>query len=89
MRRRLRSIAMRVSLKSGMQRSEQYNLRWGDIQPSNHAPTKTKNGKPRNAFIIGDVAEALKHLRNLDLERRDRSGTQPNKSPRDVVFAKS
>jgi site-specific recombinase XerD len=31
----------------------------------------------------------LKQLRNLDLERRDRSGTQQNKSPRDVVFAKA
>jgi site-specific recombinase XerD len=50
---------------------------------------KTKNGKPRNAFIIDDAAKALKQLRELDLERRDRSGNQPNKSPQDVVFAKA
>ena len=85
-----RLIEFEVSLKSGMRRSEQYNLRWGDIDFDRRIMRlrKTKNGKPRNAFIIEDVAEALKQLRELDLERRDRSRSQPNKAPTDVVFAK-
>lgn len=86
-----RLLEFEVSLKSGMRRSEQYNLRWGDVDFERRVMRlrKTKNGKPRNAFIIDDVATALKQLRGLDLERRDRSGTQPNKSPQDVVFAKA
>jgi site-specific recombinase XerD len=86
-----RLLEFEVSLKSGMRRSEQYNLRWGDVDFERRIMRlrKTKNGKPRNAFIIDDVAKALKQLRDLDLERRDRSGSQPNKSPQDVVFAKA
>jgi site-specific recombinase XerD len=86
-----RLLEFEVSLKSGMRRSEQYNLRWGDVDFERRIVRlrKTKNGKPRNAFIIDDVATALKQLRDLDLERRDRSVTQPNKSPQDVVFAKA
>jgi site-specific recombinase XerD len=86
-----RLLEFEVSLKSGMRRSEQYNLRWGDVDFDRRIMRlrKTKNGKPRNAFMIDDVAEALKHLRDLDLERRDRSGDLPNNSPKDVVFAKA
>lgn len=86
-----RLLEFEVSLKSGMRRSEQYNLRWGDVDFERRILRlrKTKNGKPRNAFIIDDAANALKQLRDLDLERRDRSGNQPNKSPQDVVFAKA
>jgi site-specific recombinase XerD len=86
-----RLIEFEVSLKSGMRRSEQYNLRWGDIDFDRRIMRlrKTKNGKPRNAFIIDDVAVALKQLRELELERRDRSRSQPNKAPTDVVFAKA
>lgn len=86
-----RLLEFEVSLKSGMRRSEQYNLRWGDVDFERRIMRlrKTKNGKPRNAFMIDDVAAALKQLRKLDLERRDRSASQPNKSPEDVVFAKS
>jgi integrase len=86
-----RLLEFEVSLKSGIRRSEQYNLRWGDVDFERRIMRlrKTKNGKPRNAFIIDDVATALKQLRDLDLERRDRSGAQPNKSPQDVVFAKA
>jgi len=85
-----RLLEFEVSVKSGMRRSEQYNLRWGDVDFERRIMRlrKTKNGKPRNAFIIDDVAKALRQLRDLDLERRDRSGNQPNKSPHDVVFAK-
>ncbi|MDR3799704.1 MAG: site-specific integrase [Terracidiphilus sp.] len=86
-----RLLEFEVSLKSGMRRSEQYNLRWGDVNFDRRIMRlrKTKNGKPRNAYIIDDVAAALKQLRDLDLERRDRSGDLPNKSPKDVVFAKA
>lgn len=86
-----RLLEFEVSLKSGMRRAEQYNLRWSDIDFDRRIMRlrKTKNGKPRNAFIIDDVAEALKRLDNLDLERRDRSGSQPNKAPKDSVFAKA
>lgn len=86
-----RLLEFEVSLKSGMRRSEQYDLRWGDVDFDRRIMRlrKTKNGKPRNAYMIDDVAAALKHLRHLDLERRDRSGDLPNKSPKDVVFAKA
>lgn len=86
-----RLLEFEVSLKSGMRRSEQYNLQWGDVDFDRRIMRlrKTKNGKPRNAFIIDDVAAALKQLRELDLERRDRSASQPNKSPDDMVFAKA
>jgi len=86
-----RLLEFEVSLKSGMRRSEQYNLRWADLDFERRIMRlrKTKNGKPRNAFVIDDVADALKKLRDLDLERRDRSGSQPNMSPKDVVFAKA
>ena len=86
-----RLLEFEVSLKSGMRRSEQYNLHWGDVDFDRRIMRlrKTKNGKPRNAYMIDDVAVALKQLRDLDLERRDRSADLPNKSPKDVVFAKA
>jgi len=86
-----RLLEFEVSLKSGMRRSEQYNLRWGDVDFDRRVMRlrQTKNGRPRNAYIIDDVAIALKQLRDLDLERRDRSAGQPNNSPEDVVFAKA
>jgi site-specific recombinase XerD len=86
-----RLLEFEVSLKSGMRRSEQYNLRWGDVDFERRIMrlTKTKNGKPRNAYMIDDVEAALKQLHDLDLERRDRSSSQPNNSPKDVVFAKA
>ncbi|HTD54994.1 MAG TPA: site-specific integrase [Silvibacterium sp.] len=86
-----RLLEFEVSLKSGMRRAEQYNLRWGDVDFDRRIMRlrNTKNGRPRNAFIIDDVAAALKQVRDLDLERRDRSREQPNPSPKDVVFAKA
>jgi integrase len=80
-----------VSIRSGMRRSEQYNLQWSDVDfdAKTMRLRKTKNGKPRNAFIIADVARALHTLKDLDLDRRDRSRGQPNLSPKDSVFAKS
>jgi site-specific recombinase XerD len=86
-----RLLEFEVSLKSGMRRSEQYNLRWSDVDFERRIMRlkQTKNGKPRNAFMIDDVVGAMKRLHDLDLERRDRSGSQPNNSPKDVVFAKA
>lgn len=86
-----RLLEFEVSLKSGMRRSEQYTLRWEDVDFDRRIIRlrKTKNGRPRNAFIIEDVAVALKQLRELNLGRRDRSSDQPNQSPKDVVFAKA
>ncbi len=86
-----RLLEFDVSLKSGMRRSEQYNLRWGDVDFERRIMRlrQTKNGKPRNAFMIDDVVDALRRLRDLDLERRDRSSSQPNNSPKDAVFAKA
>jgi site-specific recombinase XerD len=86
-----RMLEFDVSIRSGMRRSEQYNLRWPDVSFERRTMRlrKTKNGKPRNAYIIDDVAKALRTLKDLDLDRRDRSREQPNKSPKDSVFAKS
>jgi site-specific recombinase XerD len=86
-----RLLEFEVSLKSGIRRSEQYNLRWGDVDFDRRVMRlrKTKNGKPRNAFIIDDVAAALMQLRELHLRRRDRANDQPNGSPKDSVFAKA
>jgi site-specific recombinase XerD len=79
-----------ISIRSGMRRSEQYNLRWPDVDFDRKIMRLrvTKNGKPRNAFIIDDVAKALKVLQGLDAHRRDRSADQPNQAPKDSVFAK-
>ncbi len=86
-----RLLEFEVSLKSGMRRSEQYHLRWGDVDFERRIMRlrQTKNGKPRNAFIIDDVGSALEQLKRLDLRRRDRSSGRPNTSPDDVVFAKA
>jgi site-specific recombinase XerD len=79
-----------ISIRSGMRRSEQYNLRWPDVHFERRTMRlrKTKNGKPRNAFIIDDVAKALKTIKSLGLTRRDRSHDEPNEAPKDSVFAK-
>jgi site-specific recombinase XerD len=86
-----RLLEFEVSLKSGMRRSEQYNLRWPDVDFNRRIMRlrKTKSGKPRNAFIIDDVAGALRQLQGLGLERRNRSSGKPNQSPTDTVFAKA
>jgi len=86
-----RLIEFEVSIKTGMRRSEQYNLRWPDVDFDRRIMRlrKTKNGKPRNAFMIDDVAVVLKQLKELDMDRRDRSATHPNKAPKDTVFAKA
>jgi integrase len=69
-----------------MRRSEQYNLRWPDVDFDRRVMRlrMTKNGKPRNAFIIKDVRKALTTLKDLDVHRR------PGRDKGDdLVFAKS
>jgi site-specific recombinase XerD len=86
-----RMMEFDVSIRSGMRRSEQYNLRWSDVDfdAGTMRLRITKSGKPRNAFIIADVAKALHTLRDLDLGRRDRSREQLNLAPKDSVFSKA
>jgi site-specific recombinase XerD len=81
-----RLIEFEVSIRSGMRRSEQYNLRWPDVDFDRRIMRlrMTKNGKPRNAFIIEDVRKALLTLKALDAHRR--AGKDKGD---DLVFAKS
>jgi len=74
-----------------MRRNEQYTLVWSDVDFEQKVMRlrKTKNGKPRDAYIIRDEARALKQIKMLSLERRDRSRTQPNRAPKNTVFAKA
>jgi site-specific recombinase XerD len=81
-----RMIEFDVSIRSGMRRSEQYNLRWPDVEFERRIMRlrMTKNGKPRNAFIIEDVKKALLRLKELDVHRR----VGKDKGD-DLVFSKS
>jgi site-specific recombinase XerD len=81
-----RMIEFDVSIRSGMRRSEQYNLRWPDVDFDRRIMRlrMTKNGKPRNAFIIDDVRKALLTLKDLDVHRR--AGKDKGD---DLVFSKS
>jgi site-specific recombinase XerD len=85
-----RLIEFEISVKTGMRRSEQYNLRWPDVDFKRRVMRlrKTKNGKPRNAFIIDDVATALKQLQALEITPRKRPKTGNDESMSDLVFAK-
>lgn len=67
-----RMIEFDVSIRSGMRRSEQYNLRWPDVEFDRKIMRlrMTKNGKPRNAFIIEDVKKSLLRLKDLDVRQR-------------------
>jgi site-specific recombinase XerD len=81
-----RMIEFDVSIRSGLRRSEQYNLRWPDVEFDRKIMRlrMTKNGKPRNAFIIEDMKRALLRLKNLDVHQR----AGKDKSD-DLVFSKS
>jgi site-specific recombinase XerD len=81
-----RMIEFDVSIRSGMRRSEQYNLRWPDVEFDRKIMRlrMTKNGKPRNAFIIEDVKKSLLRLKDLDV--RQRAGRDKGD---DLVFSKS
>jgi site-specific recombinase XerD len=81
-----RMIEFDVSIRSGMRRSEQYNLRWPDVLLDRKIMRlrMTKNGKPRNAYIIGDVRKALLTLQDLGVHQR----AGKDKSD-DLVFSKA
>ncbi|MBB5330583.1 tyrosine-type recombinase/integrase [Tunturiibacter gelidoferens] len=81
-----RMIEFDVSIRSGLRRSEQFNLRWPDVDFSRRIMRlfMTKNWKPRNAFIIEDVKKALLTLKELDVHRR--AGKDDSD---DFVFSKS
>jgi site-specific recombinase XerD len=84
-----RMIEFDVSIRSGMRRSEQYNLRWADVDfPRRIMRLRmTKNGKPRNAFIIEDVRKALLTLKDMDVHRRPRKNGEA--ADDDLVFSKA
>ncbi|HZQ44654.1 MAG TPA: site-specific integrase [Acidobacteriaceae bacterium] len=84
-----RLLEFDVSLRSGMRKSEQYNLRWPDIDYNRKIMRlrKTKNGKPRNAFMIDDTIRALKQLHEIYLRRSDRQRKQGLELD-DKVFSK-
>jgi integrase len=52
-----RLLEFDISLRSGMRKSEQYNLCRPDLDYKRRIMRlkKTKNGKPRNAFLIDDT----------------------------------
>ena len=67
-----RLLEFDVSIRTGMRKSEQFNLRWQyvDFDRRIMRLRKTKNGKARNAYMIDDVIRALKQLKELNLDRR-------------------
>jgi site-specific recombinase XerD len=84
-----RLLEFDISLRSGMRKSEQYNLRWPDIDFKRRIMRlrKTKNGKPRNAFMIDDTMKALKQLYEIWQRRSERERKQ-GLEPDDRVFSK-
>jgi integrase len=81
-----RLCELTVALGTGMRKSEQYGLKWRDVDFTAQTVTlhKTKNGDGRVVHLIQDVIEALKTLRALDLTRRE---GRVNPTPDDMVFA--
>jgi Phage integrase family len=81
-----RMVEFDVSIRSEMRRSEQYNLHWPDVEFDRKIMRlhMTKNGKPRNAFIIEDVKKSLRRLKDLNV--RQRAGEDKSD---DLVFSKS
>lgn len=73
-----RLLEFDISIRSGMRKSEQFNLRWPDINFKRRITRlrKTKNGKPRNAFLINDTVRALKQLREIYDRRIEREQKQ-------------
>ena len=84
-----RLLEFDISLRSGMRKSEQYNLCWSDIDYKRKIMRlrKAKNGKPRNVFMIEDTIRALKQLHEIYLRRADRQREQ-GVAPDDKVFSK-
>jgi integrase len=78
-----------VSLGTGMRRSEQYKLRWQDVDLDEKKiiVRNPKSGTDRVVYMNGDVLKAFKALKTCPLHRRRRRADEPNKAAPDVVFA--
>lgn len=85
-----RLLEFDLSIRSGMRKSEQYNLRWSDVDLKRRIMRlrKTKNGKPRNAFLIDDTVKALEQLHQLHKRRVQRQKAQ-GITPDEKVFSKA
>jgi site-specific recombinase XerD len=85
-----RLLEFDISIRSGMRKSEQYNLCWSDLDYVRKIMRlrKTKNGKPRNAFMIADTARAFKQLHEIYLRRIARLRKQGIETD-DKVFSKA
>ena len=75
-----------IALGTGMRKSEQYGMKWEDVDFERGELTlhDTKNGDSRLVMMIDDVAAALKVLQGLSLIRKA-GRKQP--TPEDTVFA--
>lgn len=77
-----------IALKTGMRKSEQYGLTWDDVD-FRHGEIllrNTKNGDSRTVHMIPNVVTAMKALKAMKLERKDRATDMPNQSPDNSVF---
>ena len=85
-----RLLEFDLSIRSGLRKSEQYNLRWSDVDSQRRVMRlrKTKNGKPRNAFLIDDTVRALEQLYHLHKRRVQRQKTQ-GITPDEKIFSKA
>jgi integrase len=84
---RHRLAELDVALGTGMRKSEQYGLKWRDIDFTERIINlrDTKNGSSRRVFMIDDVVTAMHTLKALGLKRRvARAG---DVAPEDMVFA--
>jgi integrase len=78
-----------VALFAGMREGEQYDLTWDDVNFETKEATArhTKNGTSRQVHLTKTAIEALRMLKHMSLERKDRSKDLPNESPDNAVFA--
>lgn len=80
-----RLVEFKVSILTGMRKGEQYNLRWSDVDFERGIMRLrlTKNGRPRKAYMIEEVARFCKLPQDLKLNYRSA------KRDEDLVFSKS
>jgi len=78
-----------VALGTGMRKSEQYGLRWKDVDFAKREiiARDTKNGTDRTILMIDDVVAAMKALKKMPLPRKRRADDIPNDTPADAVFS--
>lgn len=78
-----------VALFAGMREGEQYDLTWDDVnfETKEAIARHTKNGTSRQVHLTKTAIKALRTLKQMSLERKDRSKSLPNQSPDNAVFA--